>query len=246
MKVIKLIGITVQHKKHMLTSLSFDYIKILQTPSISQSTLQKMTGRLLFYHLRPSYISSVCGNAIYEHNRHSVTADEVFQTIQPQHYRSLDECYDTPFIRFNKARLPHLVPRENLVLVYPFNEQQQSAKRFRDFYRPSHDCIHGNVCSKLATTCTNHDKHLQILLPRLNGIPLAHKAKLWPRMYGIECQLVVNQGLLCQLEHSQLNGQCHQSNRSLNTRGFYTMGGFGTIGNILVDICQNFYSWFLW
>ena len=205
-----------------------------------------MTGRLLFYHLRPSYIGSVCGNAIYEHMRHSMTADEAFGTIQPQPQQenrgfnfqvlTMDECFDTPFIRFHKAHLAHLVPREKLskykmyALAHRFNECLQSAKRPHDFYSPSHDCTHGNTCSKLATTCTFHDKHLQVLLPRLNGISLAHKAKLWSRMYGIECQFVVDQGLVCQFGDFQLNGHC-QNNHSLHTRGSRTMCDLGTIGN---------------
>ena len=133
-----------------------------------------MTSRLLFYHLRPSYISSVYGNALCKHTRHLMTA-EVFGTIQPQCYLTfnlyvffalltMDECYDTPFIRSHR-------------------------------------------------------------------VSLAHKAKLWPKMYGIEYQFIENQGLVCQLGDFQTNGQHHQNHQSLHTRGFYTMGDLEKIGN---------------
>ena len=53
---------------------------------------------------------------------------------------------------------------------------------------------------------------------RSHRIRLAHKAKLWPKMYGIEYQFI----------------------------GFYTNYLEKTIGNSLVDIYQNIYNWFLW
>ena len=82
---------------------------------------------------------------------------------------------------------------------------------------------------------------------RSHRIHLAHKAKLWPKMYGIEYQFIENQGLVCQLGDFQMNGQYHRNNRSLHTRGFFTMGDLEKkIGNSLVDIYQNIYNWFLW